>query len=163
MGNRKIIFLFFNQNICKGYSKEPSHWDGSFEHPKHMSNTMGKKIFTILRWKFLFYLNLWTYVTPTKLPTQLFYRIYQWGRDFCSCLVFESKIRDFFVFLGAKFQTHSQSQWDLVNKNPNLEEKNPNFKKNMFFFEDWDFHSVNTHKIHGDILLQFNGNSMCNS
>ena len=24
------------------------------------------------------------------------------------------------------------------------------------------FHSVNTHKLHGDILLQFNGNSMCN-
>ena len=33
---RKIIFLFFNQNICCGYSKEPSQLDGSFEHPKHM-------------------------------------------------------------------------------------------------------------------------------
>ena len=32
----KIIFLFVNQNICCGYSKEPSRWDGSFEHPKHM-------------------------------------------------------------------------------------------------------------------------------
>ena len=51
---RKIIFLFFNQNICCGYSKEPSQWDGSFEHPKHMLIIMGKKIFTILRWKFLF-------------------------------------------------------------------------------------------------------------
>ena len=33
--NRKIIFLFINQNICCGYSKEPPQWNGSFEHPKH--------------------------------------------------------------------------------------------------------------------------------
>ena len=46
---RKIIF-FFNQNICCGYSKEPSQSDDSFEHPKHMLKIMGKKIFTILRW-----------------------------------------------------------------------------------------------------------------
>ena len=32
-----------NQNICCGYSKEPSQWDGSFEHPKHMIKLMGKK------------------------------------------------------------------------------------------------------------------------
>ena len=30
---KKIIFLFLYQNICCGYSKEPSQWDGSFEHP----------------------------------------------------------------------------------------------------------------------------------
>ena len=45
--------------------------------------------------------------------------------------------------------------------------KIPNFqkKKKKIFFEDWDFHLVNTYvyKLHGDILLQFNGNSMCNS
>ena len=45
--NRKIFFLFLNQNICCGYSKEPSQWDGSFEHSKHMLKIMGKKIFTI--------------------------------------------------------------------------------------------------------------------
>ena len=28
---KKIIFLFLNQNICCGYSKEPSRRDGSFE------------------------------------------------------------------------------------------------------------------------------------
>ena len=50
--NEKIIFLFLNQNICCGYSKEPSQWDGSFEHPKHMLKFMGKKISTILRTKF---------------------------------------------------------------------------------------------------------------
>ena len=48
MCNRKIIFLFLNQNICCGYSKEPSQRDGSFEHPKHMLKVIGKKLFTIL-------------------------------------------------------------------------------------------------------------------
>ena len=48
--NRNLIFLFLNQNICCGYSKEPSQWDGSFEHPKHKLKLMGKKIFTILLW-----------------------------------------------------------------------------------------------------------------
>ena len=51
--NKNLIFLFLNQNICCGYSKEPSQWDGSFEHPKHMFKLMGKKIFTILPWKIL--------------------------------------------------------------------------------------------------------------
>ena len=49
---RKIIILFFNQNICCGYSKEPSQWDDSFEHSKHMLKVMGKKIFTSLLWFF---------------------------------------------------------------------------------------------------------------
>ena len=49
MRNRKIIFLFLNQNICCGYSKEPSletvlSRDGSFEHPKHMFKLMGKEM-----------------------------------------------------------------------------------------------------------------------
>ena len=45
--NYKLIFLFFNQNICCGYSKEPSQRDGSFVHPKHMLKLIGKKILTI--------------------------------------------------------------------------------------------------------------------
>ena len=44
----KLFFLFLNQNIYCGYSKEPSKWDASFEHPKHMFKLMGKKIITIL-------------------------------------------------------------------------------------------------------------------
>ena len=52
--NENLIFLFLNQNICCGYSKEPSQWDGSFERPKHMLKLRGKKIFTILRRKYLF-------------------------------------------------------------------------------------------------------------
>ena len=44
----KLFSLFLIQNICCGYSKEPSQSDGSFEHPKHMSKLMGKKIITIL-------------------------------------------------------------------------------------------------------------------
>ena len=56
MRNENLIFLFFRQNICCRYSEEPSLWDGSFEHPKHMLKLIGKKIFTILRW-FLFCLS----------------------------------------------------------------------------------------------------------
>ena len=52
--NKKIIFLFLNQNICCGYSKEPSQLDRSFKHPKHMLKLMGKKICTILRTNILF-------------------------------------------------------------------------------------------------------------
>ena len=47
--NENLIFLFLNQNICLGCSKEPSQWGGSSEHPKHMLKLMGNKTFTILR------------------------------------------------------------------------------------------------------------------
>ena len=47
--NKDLIFLFLNQNIYCGYSKELSQCDSSFEHPKHMLKLMGKKIFTTLR------------------------------------------------------------------------------------------------------------------
>ena len=33
----EIIFLFISLNMCFGCSKEPSHWDGSFEYPQHIS------------------------------------------------------------------------------------------------------------------------------
>ena len=36
MCNESLIFLFLNQNICCGYSKEPSQLDVSFVHAKHM-------------------------------------------------------------------------------------------------------------------------------
>ena len=40
--NEKLFFLYPIQNIHCGYSKEPSQWDGSFEHPKHMFKSMSK-------------------------------------------------------------------------------------------------------------------------
>ena len=51
----KNIF-FYTQNICCGYSKEPSQWDGSFEHPKHMLKRYFFYSFTL---KKFVYLNLW--------------------------------------------------------------------------------------------------------
>ena len=39
--------FFLIQNICCGYSKEPSQLDGSLEHPKHMFKLMGKKIIKV--------------------------------------------------------------------------------------------------------------------
>ena len=38
------IFLSINFNKCFGYSKELSHWDGSFEYPQHMFWLRTKKI-----------------------------------------------------------------------------------------------------------------------
>ena len=38
---QKVIFLFLNQNICCGYSKEVSRWNGSFKHPKTYVKTDG--------------------------------------------------------------------------------------------------------------------------
>ena len=58
--NWKLIYLFHNQNICCGYSKEPSWWDGSFEHPKHIFKLMDKKIIAILR--LMFCLTAWPYI-----------------------------------------------------------------------------------------------------
>ena len=54
---KKYFFLILNQSICCGYPKEPSQWDGSFEHPKHMLKFMGKTIFKILRWNLMFILT----------------------------------------------------------------------------------------------------------
>ena len=39
---KKDIFLFLNQNICYGYSREPSQSDSSCEHPKHKFKAMDK-------------------------------------------------------------------------------------------------------------------------
>ena len=39
-----LFFLFLNQDICCGCSKEPSQLDDSFEHPKHMFQLIGKEI-----------------------------------------------------------------------------------------------------------------------
>ena len=46
-----LNLLFLIENICCGYSKEPSHWDGSFEHPQHIFRLTNEKIITILGFK----------------------------------------------------------------------------------------------------------------
>ena len=55
----KIIFVFLTQNICFEYSKEPSQWDGSFEHPKHMFKSLGKEINATIGAQNIL---IWTYV-----------------------------------------------------------------------------------------------------
>ena len=52
--NRKLLFLFFDQNTCCGYTKESFQWDLSFEHPQHTFKLVGMKEITILRSKILF-------------------------------------------------------------------------------------------------------------
>ena len=54
----KLFFLFPNQSICYGYSKEPSQCDGSFEHPKHMFKLIGKEINAIVGAQTIL---IWTY------------------------------------------------------------------------------------------------------
>ena len=44
------IFLPIMLSICFGCSKEPSHWDGSFEFPQHMFCLRNKKIFFGTHW-----------------------------------------------------------------------------------------------------------------
>ena len=46
MHTLKLFCLIINQNICCGYSKEPSRWDRSFEHPHHMFKLIDKEINT---------------------------------------------------------------------------------------------------------------------
>ena len=43
------IFLPINFNLCFRCSKEPSHWDSSFEYPQHMFLLRNKKISFLLR------------------------------------------------------------------------------------------------------------------
>ena len=38
-GYNKTLFSVLIKNKCCGYSKEPSQWGGSFEHPKHSVQT----------------------------------------------------------------------------------------------------------------------------
>ena len=90
--NWKLVFLFLNQNICCGYSKEPSRWDGSFEHAKQMFKLMDKKIIAgkffcltgpmtwnlCQRIKYLFYVSVWV----RRLSDRVVYTVsYHYGRQ----------------------------------------------------------------------------------
>ena len=58
-----LFSSFLTQNIHCGYSKEPSQWDGSVEHPKHVFKLIGKEIITVLHsLNFL----IWAYVLVYK-------------------------------------------------------------------------------------------------
>ena len=64
-----------------------------------------------------------------------------------------------FVFSGAEIPPHSQ--WNLGDFLPIFLKKIPIFKKIFFLKIGIFMQSTHTHKLHGDVLLQFNGNSMC--
>ena len=57
--NQKLIFYILNQNICCGYSKEPSYWDSSFEHLKTIGKTTGLENIYNFTLKIFAYLDLW--------------------------------------------------------------------------------------------------------
>ena len=96
----KIFFLFLNQNICCGYSKEPPQWDGSFDHPKYKLRLLGRNIFTILPSKILL---IWSYGTLSHLAL---------GKQ-GNCLSFRCRLSTIFkiiVFPGEKSGTLSECQ-----------------------------------------------------
>ena len=54
----KSITQNYFSYLCCGFSKGLSPLEGFLEHPKHMLQLKGKKIFTVLSSKFLFTVNL---------------------------------------------------------------------------------------------------------
>ena len=151
MCNEYLLFLFLNQNICCEYLKGQSQWDGCFEHSKHSLKLIGQKIFTTLRWHFLFLkicvllfsMNFWFPVNPVVL-------FQCWGIFWCTQgpkfgpIPNGIQVTDFFP----NFEKKSQSLIIII----------------IFFFLKLGFSfSLHTHKLHGDVLLQFNGNSIRNS
>ena len=98
--NWKLFFLFLNQNICCGYSKEPSPWDGSFGPPKHMFKPMAKKKIAILRklfllnWPYAYYPT--TFCCKNTPPENTGLLMYKWAvtRDFQQCGILKSADSD---------------------------------------------------------------------
>ena len=75
-----LIFLVLNQNICCGYSKEPSEWDGCFEHPKQKLKLTGKKIFTFYS-EILVHPNLCANTQAVCTKCNHLYEIFHWAEN----------------------------------------------------------------------------------
>ena len=111
-----IIFLILNQNICCGYSKEPSQWDSSFEHSKHMLKLILKKFV---------YLNL-CIECVNQMLTVKYAAIINCDVGCCLsgyCLIYNCLIviicmwQDYFFVMGLKWWSKSRSNchWsDLI-------------------------------------------------
>ena len=56
----KSAYMYRKTKLFSYFSTVGTQKNSSFEHPKHMINPMGREIFTMLRSKDLFYLNLWS-------------------------------------------------------------------------------------------------------
>ena len=72
----ETFFFQSKHKLCRGYSKEPSQCDGSFEHPKQLFKLMGKKIMTIFHSKYLpdwTYVNTDTFFLDTHMQTLFFF------------------------------------------------------------------------------------------
>ena len=67
-----IIFLSISLNLCFGWSKEPSHRDGSFEYPQHMFWFRNEKTNFLVRtliWRpdILMHSSIWCDITNPSL------------------------------------------------------------------------------------------------
>ena len=102
MHNKKIIFLFINQNICCGYTKELSQRDGSFEHPKQMLKLTDKKLFLILHSKLL---SIWAcHVDFTPLPIVSYHSLIKVASVFYFLYIFDSYL--FIVQVCCKYSKY---------------------------------------------------------
>ena len=62
-----MVFLSINLNICFGCSKEPSHWDSSFEDPQHIFESRSKK--TYLKLHALIWWPIWLQQTDSVMSS----------------------------------------------------------------------------------------------
>ena len=163
------MFLY-SWSICFGCSKEPSHWDGSFEYPQQMFWLRNKKIkFSLcILTKILIYpfgTNGICYLVGYSYVRMVHYS--EWGviGNFYSVSFRSLNVSGIFCVLrGQKLAQGRKSEWNLGDFYPNLETKIPIFKKKGKKV------SHHTHKLHDDNLLLhlvspliFDGKSMCHS
>ena len=76
--------LFLSQNICSGYLKEPSQWDGSFEHPKHKLKIMVRKYLQFYTETFVYLNNGEQNLTPVILSYFACFFVMCWLPQFIS-------------------------------------------------------------------------------
>ena len=82
--NKKIVFLFLNQNICC------AQWDSSFEHSKHMLKWLVRKYLKLYTENFcsFVHLNLWLGLYPHKIAVYACLKsdfTGDWIFQYCTC------------------------------------------------------------------------------
>ena len=132
--NKLLLFLFLNQNICCRYSKEPSLWSGSFEHPKHMWKLMGKKLFTIYTQKNFVYRNLWM----TLLYCYLL---------LCHNSDRNSRTRDFLYICCPQHNCHIIEVWAIGDLGKNI-------KEGVKHLKPWQKTENNKIRLHKNMITQ---------
>ena len=152
-----IIFLSISINMCFGCSKEPSHWDGSFEYPQHMFWMRNKEnnfpIHTLI-WRPGFINRCFWTMPRTEMPTldvalQEYERHFSrfWGHD-PECHIFHHKARIFLLVDLREFFFRFRVGGTKKNKIKKLWKwpVNWSFSELFFFFSDLFFFLISPEK-----------------